>query len=461
MGMPALADLCLQQGYKTRILDIPLELNLDVKWNPNNYLRNHPAKVYAIDLHWFATSYGAIQTAKLCKASNPQARVILGGSTATVYAHEILETHKVVDAIIRGEAEEPIIKYLQTIEGNPGKLRRVPNLSFRERGGKVRENPITYVAREEDINRLNFTNLTMMEHYKEYLSFLERYMPFGIMVARGCPFNCPFCTGGRDSLAHYWKRQKTTLRDPALIAEDIAHLAENKLTKEIYFGHGIYPSTQKYWLSIFKEVRDRGADIGAHHEVWRLPVSPQVLKAYKRTFNPSCTSIGYSLQAATPKVRRSLGKALNDPTHNFTKAQMDGFLKTCNDLRMPLRLWLTFGSPFQGFTDMFHTLWLLATQARFRLAWRNCTQLLAQPITPSPGSPVSRDPEKFGVKLKLHSFADYYKLHKKTLNRFFSLDFPIAYQTKRLSSAQQRLWNTLASMLALPTHFLNFYPEKN
>lgn len=457
MGMPALADLCQRQGYKTRILNTPMELNLDTEWSPSAYLKNHPARVYAIDIHWFATSHGAIQTAKLCKAIHPHARVLLGGSTATVFSKEILETHSAVDAIIRGETEEPILKYLQTIEGSTRQLREVPNLSFRERGGKVVENPIRYVAKEEDINKLNFINLSMMEHSKEYLRFLERYMPFSIMIARGCPFNCPFCTGGRDSLAHYWKRRKTIFRDPVLVAQDITTLAENRFTREIYFGHGFYPAIRKYWLRLFKEIRNRGVDIGAHHEVWRLPISRSVLKAYKKTFNPSCTSLGYSLQAATPAVRQRLARALNDPSHNLTNAQLNEFLKNCEDLRIALRLWLTFGNPFQGFTDMLKTLWLENKLIRQRLAWRNCTQILAQPITPSPGSPVFRFPERFGVKLKLHTFADYYNLHRTSINRFFSLDFPIAYETRRLSSAHQRLWNIIASTLALPTHFLNPY----
>ncbi|MFX1475464.1 MAG: cobalamin-dependent protein, partial [Promethearchaeota archaeon] len=257
MGMPALADLCQQQGLKTRILNIPLELNIDAKWDPRAYLKNNPARVYAIDIHWFATSHGAIQTTKLCKAIQPDASVLLGGSTATIFAKEILKTYSAIDAVIRGETEEPILKYLEAIEGNPRQLQNVPNLSFRESSSKVRENPISYIAKEEDINALNFTNLTMMEHSKEYFHFLERYMPFGLMVARGCPFNCPLCAGGRDSLAHYWKRRKTTLRDPVRVAEDIASIAETHLTSEVYFGHGIYPATQKYWLRLFKEVRTK------------------------------------------------------------------------------------------------------------------------------------------------------------------------------------------------------------
>jgi hypothetical protein len=459
MGMPALADLCQRQGFNARVLNIPMELNLDTEWSPRTYLKNKPAKVYAIDIHWFATSYGAIQTARLCKAIHPHARVLLGGSTATVFSKEILATYPTVDAIIRGDTEEPILEYLQTLQGRTTQLRTVPNLSFRETKGKVRENPIRYVATEEDINNLNFINFSLIEHAKEYLRFLERYMPFAIMIARGCPFNCPFCTGGRDSLAHYWKRRKTIFRDPPLVANDIATIREQQLTREIYFGHGIYPATRKYWLQVFKEIRDRGVTIGAHHEVWRLPVSREVLTAYKHTFDPSCTSIGYSLQSTTPKVRHHLAQALNDPTHNHTNAQLDAFLKNCEDLQIALRLWLTFGNPFQGFLDMVGTMWLLAKQVRRRLAWRNCTQLLAQPVTPSPGSPVFRFPERFGVKLKLRTFTDYYNLHRKGINRFFSLDFPIAYETQRLSSRHQRLWNTIASTLALPTHFLNPYPK--
>lgn len=458
LGVLALADLCQREGYSSRILDIPLELALDSQWDFTSFLQQNPARVYAIDLHWFATSYGAITTAQLCKALDPNAQILLGGHTASFFADEILRRFPTVDAIIRGEAEQPLLNYLkalQLLERNPRALHQVPNLSFRDESRSsdpisIHHNPITYVATEEDLANLNFVNLSLLHHGNEYLQILEPYIPYCIMVARGCPFNCPFCSGSKISTARITGRQKITFRNPIKIAQDIATIANYKLTRRLFLGHGLYSGSNRYWQSVFREVQKHGVDIGADLEVWRLPVSSAALKAFSRTFDSTSSSLGFSLHAATLPVRKRLAAALHDPQHAHTDEQLQSLVIASHNNDLTLRLWMSIGTPFQNISDIVRVLALQSTLARKTLAGMHSIQIFTEPIVPSPGSPAYLFPDRFSVKLHLQSFTDYYQLYQKKMNRFFTIDAPLAYETHQLPYRQLKFLTNLAGALNIP-----------
>jgi len=469
LGLPALANLCVQEGFDCRILDIPLELSLNPQWSLDSYLRSHPARVYAIDLHWFATSYGAIATARRCKALNPGCQVLLGGFTASFYAEEILRSHREVDAIIEGEAEKPLLAYLRQLEreeraeaglaGASGRdhLRQVPNLTYRTRGGGLRRNQATYLAGKEELNSLNFADLSLLEHAEQYLKGRQGSMPIPIMVARGCPFSCPFCAGSRISLPYVTGRRATVFRDPGKVAEDITLLSDRVgRPRRIFMGHGLYRATSRYWMEVFREVRRRGVDTSAEMEVWRLPAPRRALREFARTFDDGHSYLAFSLHSSNPEVRRRLAAALKDPTHAHTQKDLQDLLALAGELKLALMLWLTLGSPFERSQDLARTLILLTSLARRSVARRPALQLFSCPITPSPGSPVHLYPSRFQVKLRLHSFADYYRLHRDNPNRLFTMDAPLAYETESVPHAQLRLFNTLSILLAFPSYFSHY-----
>jgi len=62
-----------------------------------------------------------------------------------------------VDGIIRGEAEIPTQELAGTLLQGKEDFFSIPNLTWR-RKGRVLVNPLSYVASEQDLNGLTFTN---------------------------------------------------------------------------------------------------------------------------------------------------------------------------------------------------------------------------------------------------------------------------------------------------------------
>ena len=59
-------------------------------------------------------------------------------------------------------------------------LQDVPNLSYHDNGAVV-ENELTYTAAPEDLDKLNFTDLTFLEHHKEY--YVHEYIVTDVEAA--------------------------------------------------------------------------------------------------------------------------------------------------------------------------------------------------------------------------------------------------------------------------------------
>ena len=110
--------------------------------------------------------------------------VILGGPHVTFLPNEAL-AH--ADYVIRGEAEEAFINFIDTWE-NGKCFSQVPNLSY-EREGKNIHNALKPLQRSLDVNP--FPDFSMSQYKKIKI---DGRMTLPVQTSRGCPFHCSFCS---------------------------------------------------------------------------------------------------------------------------------------------------------------------------------------------------------------------------------------------------------------------------
>ena len=130
VGIVALADYLEQNGYSTKILNIPMEIYFNKNFRLSKYLKSVDVKICAIELHWILNAYGAIQSADIVKKINPSVKIIIGGISAT-YFHEDVIKFPSIDTVIRGEGEIPLLKIVNHyLKGNPT-LKDIPNITYK------------------------------------------------------------------------------------------------------------------------------------------------------------------------------------------------------------------------------------------------------------------------------------------------------------------------------------------
>ncbi|MFX1371912.1 MAG: cobalamin-dependent protein [Promethearchaeota archaeon] len=450
MGVFAIADLLEKEGFGVKIINYPLEQYLNRNWKLINFLKNIDFEVCGLDLHWLHNAYGAMEIAKIVKKANPNAKVVLGGYSASYYHHQILKYYKDIDGIIRGEGEVPLLKYVQSIKKNQS-LDNVPNLSYRDSFKPVKINSLTYIAKTLD--NLNFTNFSLLENAKQYFECSRQMMgiSFNLSIGRGCPFNCPFCGGGQRAQKRLSGRENVILRKPEKVVEDISSVLNNFNIPSIFFGHGAYPATLKYWKRLFGLIQKEDFDIGGDLEIWRLPFPKYMWDIFYKTFPRRYSSLSISPRTMSSRVHQKIRK-ICDPTFSFPKKQINDLIKNANIYKRTLRIWLTVGFPFQSHLDIQKDfIFALKCQIKYGKSISKPITIMNEPYHIFPGSPAHEAPEKFGLKLILNSFPQISAFFKRTKITFFYN--AINYETNRFSKTSIRNINMLLFLSNLLTSF--------
>ncbi|MFX1379900.1 MAG: cobalamin-dependent protein [Promethearchaeota archaeon] len=458
MGVFAMGDLLEKEGFGVQILNYPLEKYLDPNWEFTNYLNSIDFDICGIDLHWTHNASGAIEVARLVKDVNPEAKVILGGFTASYYHHLILKYYTFIDGIIRGEGEIPLLKYLQNSNQNHS-LDSVPNLTYREPSNHIKINPLSYTAKTLD--NFNFTNMTLLKNAKDYFDYSKKIMgiSFNLPIGRGCPFNCPFCGGGQRAQQKFTGRNNVILRDPEKVIDDISKMVDNYKISSVFFGHGVYPANIKYWKILFELIRKEKLDISADMEIWRLPFPKNIWNSFYKTFDLSYSSISISPRTMSQNVQQKIAQ-ICDPTFKFPKNQINDLIKNANLFKLNLRIWLTIGFPFQTHIDILKDFnFALKCVLKYGKSNSKPITIMNEPYFIFPGSPAHESPKKFGLELKYNSFPEVVEAFKKTkISHFYNV---INYSTENFSGASINTINLLFFLSTLSMFLTTGSGKKN
>ncbi|MDI6711589.1 MAG: radical SAM protein [Bacillota bacterium] len=137
----------------------------------------------------YATFPRALKTAQKCRASNPQAMIILGGPQISALNYlslarrkEYLPVNKDVDLYVVSEGDQTFAEIIERLQsGKP--IAGILGTVMQVQGGFVR-NPQRALIK--DLNSINLPawDLFNLSHYPNLLP---------ITASRGCPYRCTFC----------------------------------------------------------------------------------------------------------------------------------------------------------------------------------------------------------------------------------------------------------------------------
>ena len=238
LGFASIGEYLERNGFYVRIVNVANLMLRSASFNVERLIASLNPKCFGIDLHWMPHCQGAIELARLCKKYHPDIPVVFGGHSSSVFHKELLADYPEIDFVLRGDStEEPFRQLLTALttpfEGPgfasaPG-LREVQNLSWRDTTGAIIDNEISYSPADFNLPALDFSyNMKSVIRYRDLLgSFpfeqFSREPACAGMVCRGCTRNCATCGGSATTYRKYLGRSKIALRDPELVARDVAH----------------------------------------------------------------------------------------------------------------------------------------------------------------------------------------------------------------------------------------------
>ncbi len=226
IGLTSIASYLEANNYNTRIVNVAYRMLRSRRFDPARHLAKIDAPVFGIDLHWLPHVHGALGLAELVKRVHPEAKVLLGGLSAS-YFHEQLIAYPFIDFVLRGDStEEPARQLLAALrDGTP--LERVENLTWKRPDGQAVVNELSFVP--GDLDWIDVPAYDFMTHavfkYRsvaDFLPYLEwlRYPSTMLLNSRGCPYDCAICGGSRTGYRVVANRCGPALRSPERLVAD-------------------------------------------------------------------------------------------------------------------------------------------------------------------------------------------------------------------------------------------------
>jgi B12-binding domain/radical SAM domain protein len=229
LGFATMMAHLQSRGYTVRIANLAARMVLSPRFDPDRLIASRKASAYGIDLHWLPHAHGALEVAQRVKMFHPGAPVILGGYSAS-YFHEELIRLPEVDYVLRGDsAEEPLAQLMAHILAGTEPV-DVPNLTWRERDGTIRVNPLTYVP--DTLDHLTLDYYPMVKSVVRNVDLLNNvpfshWLEYPIMASltvKGCTQNCTICGGSAFAARNLSARSRPAYRSPELLARDVRRM---------------------------------------------------------------------------------------------------------------------------------------------------------------------------------------------------------------------------------------------
>ena len=419
MGLPAVAEYVHRHGIDVELVHLGVEWVENRAFRVDELVEGRPeVRAVGISLHWHHQAFDAIAAGRRLKALRPDLFLFLGGDTASWFAEEIVRDHPVVDGVIRGHGEVPALRLLEALrDGLP--LAEVPNLTWRDRG-RVRENPLSYVAGATELDDLSYTDFSLLRHRRTYVRSVgvpfffakgfsrdwnARHLTLGkpvfpLSLGRGCPFNCTWCGGGHlaqqsrvSGLRGFACRSTDAILRSVVEARDMGYGI-------MHTGMDPEPRSQERYVDLWRTIRAEGVRTDWIFECNGLP-TPAFAEAFRRAFPGPDSVIAISPECGNERLR------MRHKGPGFTNRALLEKLALLERLGVTVELFFTYGLPGEN-EEMLRETVALQRTAR---AFRNVRAVRTLAIEMEPGAPWQTDPERFAVVTERRTFRDFHEAH--------------------------------------------------
>ena len=409
VGLLAIAEYLSRRGWEPKLLRLPViarmraqsrggMLSLD-DWDAilRIALERHPARVVGIQCHWTHYAEGALDVAERIRRLDPSRFIVLGGVHAAALGRRLLAECPALDGVVMGEGEIPMDRLLEAhyavclpessgssetcCSPMPGVLCREPH---RDGRCEIAEPARTQVLDKGGVPPLRF-DLSLLEpaHGAVFV---------GVPVVRGlCPKPCTYCELNNREL---FSRKQTLLDDS--LEEQIGYASAAKVP--LYLPENFIGG--KPFARLVRRIKDlpnTGPIYVDCHPDMLTDDAVDALGELASTGAPLRLWLG--LESGSHAVRERAGRVYDSDRVFHLRDRL-----LASGIR-PIASFLV-GLPGEGAQELDET--------RAWIERWNEAGLIADvfPALTFPGTELFRNPQNFGLKLRMEGPRDFARLSR-------------------------------------------------
>lgn len=291
------------------------------------------------------TKYTVLKLIRYCREQGIIS--ILGGPDASTQVEEFLRYG--ADVVISGEGEEPLTAVLRAIAAGRGDfradLRGIPNVSFRETGGSIIQNPRMPSRRQLDEYPFPDREAINLDQYLNAWEAHHGQRPVSLITARGCAFTCKWCS---HSVYGYTHRR----RKPQQVVAEIQEIVQRYRPTHLWYADDVF-TVNKHWLRKFQQMMEQA---GLH-----LPFE---CIARADRFDEEIAELLQSLGCYRVWMGAESGsqRILDAMSRGVTREQIAEATRLCQARGIQAGYFVMFGYPGEEMEDIYETIRFVSEQ---------------------------------------------------------------------------------------------------
>lgn len=247
------------------------------------------------------------------KKRRPDLLLLIGGEHATALPEMVLQ-EGAFDIVAKGEGEETLVELLKALDEGQS-LRGLAGISYKTPSGDIQHN-----LRRDRIRGIDSIPPPDWQDIRinDYIAMksphgAQRGRSMPMLVSRGCPYRCTFCTS-----PNMWTTRWEPRSVDLVLDEMQSYMARYGAT-DFHF-EDLTAVIQKSWVLEFsKKVLERGMDIS-----WQLPTGTRS-EAFDREiaaamFASGCKNFAFAIESGDPEVLAKIQKKMR-PEKMFKAAR--------------------------------------------------------------------------------------------------------------------------------------------
>ncbi|HOW28808.1 MAG TPA: radical SAM protein [Elusimicrobiota bacterium] len=337
-GIASLATYLQVKGHEVSLLEID-RFDLD---EIENHIRTVSPGVVAATANSHQYEHVKHILAHI-KKTHPDIYTILGGVHVTI-APESIDELSGVDAICRGEGEDPLLKMVEAVENNMDP-NDIPNMIFTKQGNAVHK-PCNYYVK--DLDQLPLVNRNLFQRYRD--SDRATNLPFRVrfLFCRGCPYDCSYCCNR--TLKNTFPDKSKYVRWPSVdrAIEEINTVSDQFKFTDYVIDDDIFTLNKKWAMEFCNKYPDK------HRKTKRFEVNVRIgtvdEEMMRALQDAGCNLIKIGLESGDQSIRESvLGRRISDEMVLETAC-------IANKARIPFHTFNMIGIPGESRMSVFKTI---------------------------------------------------------------------------------------------------------